>query len=427
MARASTPTLLPLDTWARILQLDLFDFNQIGVGFPEGAVVGLTQACGNVFYQYGWQGQNRAENMSREEIGFAVHQAEEAVADQLGYYPAPKFLTQEQRIYPRANMPYAWGGGAWSFGWFFPNASPRSSSVQMKWTKIQGGGTLARTLIGDTVNLTLIDSTTGIAAVPPAFNDAFTCSIALGGATTDPYEVGVYIRASDRVPLNADVDESWRLRPVTVTITAGTATITGHIGLLVKPTLQAGVTPQPIDITDATAFVGQVTVYRVYRDSSDSGLALWEQITPCDGSSDLSPCDLLTEDICIGNRNGERGQVFISFTDDNCCLQWRAPDQVTVNYLAGEPLVNGQMNIDFAQMVTYLSCGYLPNKKCGCDAADILINYWRQDMTMPTAEGQIPRQLTPYELTCPFGYSRGALYAWNRLREKVHYVGTVVT
>src|SRR5689334_5734233 len=147
MARASTETLLPLDRWAAILQLDLFDFNQIGVGFPENSTVGLTQACGNVFYQYGYQGQSRAENMSREEIALGVHQAEEAVADQLGYYPAPKFITQEQRLYPPANMPYAYGGGAWSFGWFFPYAAGRSSSVQLKRTKVQGGGVLARTLI----------------------------------------------------------------------------------------------------------------------------------------------------------------------------------------------------------------------------------------------------------------------------------------
>lgn len=34
MARASTPTLLPLATWAKILGIEPWNFEQVGTGFP---------------------------------------------------------------------------------------------------------------------------------------------------------------------------------------------------------------------------------------------------------------------------------------------------------------------------------------------------------------------------------------------------------
>src|SRR4051812_34008049 len=51
MARATTETLLPLATWAKIMQLNPWEFEQIGTGFPQ---VNHAQ-CDHVFFQYSWQ------------------------------------------------------------------------------------------------------------------------------------------------------------------------------------------------------------------------------------------------------------------------------------------------------------------------------------------------------------------------------------
>jgi len=427
MARASTPTLLPLDRWASILGIDPFSFNQIGLGFPDNSVVGITASCSSVFYQTAWQGSARNQQLSREEIALAISRAEDMLAEQLTFYPAPKYIVQEMDVYPMVQgKPYAANGVAlWQTGFGFPYAYPKVPSVQLAWHKVAGGGVLARTDYGDTANLTLIDSTTGIPAVAPAFNDAFTCTVVVPSGTSAS-EIGVYFRPADRVPINTDINETWRIRPVTVTVSGTTATITGHITLLVKPNLESGVTVEPLDVTNTATYVTQVNVERVYRDTTQQGNAYWEKIFPCDEA----PCDLTYQPVCLADRNARMGQVGIHFTDTtNCCSEWRAPDLVTLNYLAGEPLVNNEMSDIYAQMVTYLSVGLLAGFTCGCERAKFLLEYWQHNVTQSgTIAGRTvePRQLNQHEASSPFGFTNGGLYAWNRMVAKGQVTGISV-
>jgi len=411
-------TLLSLNEWASILGIDLFTFNQIGSGFPSGSSIGVDSgSCNNVWFNEEWQ----FNNISRSEVAKAIANAEDMLAKRLGFYPAPKFIYQEKHQYPIPRTPYAWGGGAWSWGWGFPYALPKVPSVQLNFTKVLGGGILARTFIADTINLTLIDSTTGIAAVAPAINDMFTCSVAT--TITDTSEIGAYFRAADRSPINNAITETWRVRPIDVSITGGVATITGHSSLLVKPQLETIVNPVALDVTIATNFVSQLSVYRVYRDdiSTDSqGIAFWENLT--DNCADDPPCTLSEASLCIGDRNGSRGQVFVGFTEADCCLNWRNPDQVLINYLSGERLVNNRINPDYARQIAYLAASLLPSESCGCQRSDRLINYWREDVTNPPND-QAPRMLTEHELRSPFGFTRGSLYVWNRIPENENFIG----
>lgn len=418
MARSAYPTLLPIDEWARYVGIDPWTLNQWGVGFPEGSSVGINDGCGSVFYQHEWQNMPTA-NLSREEIGRTIMTSEDMIAKRLGFYPAPKFIYQELVQYPAPRTPYSWGSGAWSWGNGFPYALPKVPSVQLKFTKVLGGGILARTNIGDTANLTLSDSDGDTVL------DLFTCSIAT--TITDVNEIGVYIRAADRVPVGAPISEMWRIRPVNVTISGGTATIMGHSAMLAKPNLQTIVNPQPLDVTDLTNYVDELTVERVYRDTTTDdaqGTAYWENRDCIDDNT--PPCTLTEASICLGDRNGARGQVFVAFTEDECCTNWRAPDQVAVNYLAGEPLVNGVMNDEYAAMVAYLASGMMINQLCGCDRADRLINYWRTDVTQPPSDQGQARMLTPHEMLSPFGFTRGSLYAWNRIPENENFIGVSI-
>lgn len=419
MARSQFATLLPLDTYAVIMGIDLWSWNQIGVGFPDGSKIGIDGSnCADVFYQYFWQ----RNAISMDELALAIQRAEDMLAKALTYYPAPKYIADEPVQFARSRaMHNDYGLQAWSNLYYgYPYRHPYSASVQTRFHKIQTGGTLARTFILDTANLTLIDSTTGIAAVAPNINDSFTCTVAT--TITDTNEIGVYFRAVDRVPVSAAIDESWRLRPVHVSISGGIATITGHSTLLVRPSLRTIPNPEPLDVTDATIYAGQLSVYRVYTDTDNAGVALWDAY---DGCSD-APCEQTETAICMGNRNWKMGQAFIGYTESDCCVSWRSPEQVRLNYLAGLALTeDGQMQPEFAQYVAHLATGLLANFPCGCDRANKIIEWWRFDVST-TAMDQGGRALTPHESESPFGYSRGALYVWSRVGDNESITGVSV-
>lgn len=422
MGRASVQTLLPIDTFARILGIDPYTFNQIGVGFPDNSVIGLGQSCNSVFYQTAWQGSARNQQLSREEIAQAIARAEDMLAEQLTFYPAPKYIAQEMDVYPMVQgKPYAANGVMlWQTGVGFPyyGGYAKVPSVQLAWHKVWGGGVLARTDYGDSANLAISD------ADGDGIDDTFTCSVTVPSGVS-ANEIGVYFRASDRVPTTAAIDETWRLRPVTVTVSGTTATITGHSTLLVKPNLESGVTVEPLNVTDTTIYVTQVNVQRVYRDDTQQGNAYWENLYPCDDE----PCGLASEAICIADRNSRMGQVAVHFTNTDCCSHWRAPDKVTVNYLAGEALVNNEMSEIYAQMVTYLAAGLLANFSCNCDRAKWLLEYWQHNVTQQgTINGRTvePRALNEHEANSPYGYTNGALFAWNRVGVKGQVTGVSV-
>jgi len=388
--------------------LDLFTFNQIGVGFPEGSKIGIDGSnCADVFYQYFWQ----RNAISMDELALAIQRAEDMLAKALTYYPAPKYIVGEPVQFEKKHPIHReYGLQAWSDLYYgYPYRHPYGASVQTRFHKIQTGGTLARTFIADTADLTLFDSTTGVAAVAPNINDSFTCTVAT--TITDASEIGVYFRPADRVPVSVGVDESWRLRPVHVSISGGVATITGHSTLLVRPALRTIPNPEPLDVTDATIYTGQLSVYRVYTDTDNAGVALWNAIDDCSDA----PCEATETAICMGNRSWNMGRAFIGYTESNCCTDYRAPEQVRLSYLAGLPLTDdGQMQPEMAQYVAHLATGLLANFPCGCDRANKIIEWYRFDVSsMDQALGGRP--LTPGEQSSPFGYSRGALEVWSRI------------
>jgi hypothetical protein len=416
MARSQHDTLLPLDTYAQIMGLDPFTFNQIGLGFPEGSKIGLDGSnCADVFYQHFWH----RNAISMDELALAIQSAEDKLGKALTYYPAPKYIVNEP-IQRDNGRPFHRDCGleAWSNLYYgYPYRFPYRSSVQTRFHKIQTGGTRARTFIADTADLTLFDSTTGLPAVAPNINDSFTCTVAT--SITNTNEIGVYFLPADRVPISTSVNESWRLRPLNVSISSGTATITGHATLLVRPALRTIPNPVPLDVTDATIYAGQLSVYRVYTDTDNAGVALWEAYDNCTET----PCESVETTICMGNRNWKMGQAYIGYTENECCVNWRAPEQVRLSYLAGLPLTeDGQMQPEFAQYVAHLATGLLANFPCGCDRANKIIEWYRFDISSMDQE-KGGRPLTPEEQSSPFGYSRGALEVWAQVAANEQITG----
>lgn len=386
MARASTPTLLSLGEFGDIMGIDPYHLNQIEHGQTAG--------CKDVFFQYPWQ----KDWLSRESMAEGIAQAEFALASSLGFWFAPTCTVNEVVQYPR---PF----NRTMFGYA---GTPRGmwKAVQLAFKKIIGPGLCVRASVSLAVAVTY-NAPTG------TIQDGFTLTVpavdANGVTITDPDEIGIYFAAADRI---GDVDETWRIRPVNVTLSGGNATITGKKPDLAKPKLQMESTVPDQPLTDvAGTYVTTVDVYRNYRDdratadNPSQGTAIWE-------SGNCPPdCTVETTEVCLGLRNAEMGLVYAQLP--NCWAQNREPDRLHVNYVSGIPRVNGRMDKQYAQIVAALACTFFPSEKCGCEWVDRIIAYWRE---IPPADPSKPgaRQVFKDEIMDnPWGASRGARRAWD--------------
>lgn len=391
MARADTETLLPIDTWGKIMQISPWELNQIGAGFPRPNAA----QCPHVFFQFSWQ----QDFLSREELAQSIEMAEHAIASELGYWPAPKYFLDEPREYPRPARRDLYGD-AYTNRW-------QLKAVQLNWAKVQGGGTLARTSINAAAAVVYSDPD------GDGVNELFTVTQAT--TVTDPSELALYFTAASRN--NEAIAETWRIRPVKISIAAGVATFTGHSSLLVDPDLTLRTDAEVLNVTVVANFVTTVEVYRVYRDdtvdtdagTSRQGYAMWE-MTDCE----TPPCGVDVAPICIGTRNTDIGFVRVDYAPGAECKSY-APDRLSVSYLAGEPLVNGQMAQHMADIVAHLATAMLPVEKCGCERSNRIIAHWRQ--VAPSSGEGLRENLTGLgNDNNPFGPQRGALYAWNKVK-----------
>lgn len=383
MARASTITLLPLDTWAEIMGLSPYWFNQIGVGLPTLD----TAQCEHIFNQFSWQ----RDFLSREEVARCIRMAEDMIANQLHFYPAPKYFVNERQDYPR-NYDNSYGYSGLNSRW-------QQKAVQLNWHKLQGGGILSRTEI-DLAGAVVLSDADG-----DGINDTFTVTVAT--TVTDAFEIAAYFTEANR--LGAAINEGWRIRPVRVVLSGGSAIISGPIYLIVLPSLTLSLSPADLDIRIDGNFATTLEIWQICRNDSGQGLAVWE--TYCSDT----PCDVQYTPLCIGARNAELGFASINYNLDGVACPGAEPDRVLINYLAGEPLINGDMNPEYADIVAKLATALLPGNSCGCARADRIVSYWRE---VPPAGGEGLRSDLVGDFTVnPFGPQRGSVYAWNRVIE----------
>lgn len=402
MGRASTRTLLPLDTWAKILGINPWDFNQLTN--PE------TQAhqCRDTFYQHMWQ----EDYVSREEVGLAIAEAEAALAEYCGFWPAPQYIVDERLRYPRQYDSRVWGNGRTVRGYVKP--------VQTKWAKVISGGQLNRTAM-DQSSATLANGRLVYSdSDGDGIDDTFTITItdAAGGVSvTDPSEIAVYFTSTDR---NGEaVGETWRIRPVKVTLSGGNAVIVGHKTLMVVPDLQTRINATALDYSAAASYVTGVEVYRTFIDTTDTssnpyqGVAIWDVPPDCNDGD----CSEQVLPLCLGPYDYDGGWTAPAFGLRSTWPYSWEPDRLAINYVAGVPADNqGNMNLHWARIVTYLSVALLPTEKCGCERSQRILAYWRSKPNENT-ENDRGRAFTMDEInTNPFVERNGALWAWKRIR-----------
>ena len=120
MTRASIPTLLSTDRWARILGLNPVHFSgAVGsIIWPDNG------ACEDIWPQHSWQTSH--ELVGREDVNIAIASAEEDIKRVLSYSAAPTWETEE------------------SHSWL---SLPSSAVVQTQYGKVIAGGQRGSTLI----------------------------------------------------------------------------------------------------------------------------------------------------------------------------------------------------------------------------------------------------------------------------------------
>src|SRR3990170_4220078 len=420
--------ITPLDTFRQHMQLSPFWF--WGLANQD---VPLLPDCDALVREYGWQGGGSA---GRDDIRAALEQAEAMLRDELGYSVAPHYVT-ETLPFPRHHdmgqnrIVYAGSDGRWL-------------ALQLREARTVAVGVETRTLIGQAT----------VAGGALAFSDADgdglddTFTITMATTVTDPDEIAVYFTSADRLDGEA-VGERWRVQPIKISITAGTATIKGRYWTLVKPIKHQRVglgALDPMEQTGTPAVRTNVAVaLDVYRrhcnpagitTATAQAMLVWESspwpklATAVNGATfDDDVLDPAAQAYAIARatvRDARRGIVGLGeATWDATNSKWvlapmsftRPPDRVVVRYLAGDALVGGQVNPHWARVVSRFAAALLGRRVCGCDSVSREFSDAQIDLAFSGNANTEKFLIDPGELKNPFGTRRGMIEAWRAVQD----------
>ncbi len=350
-----------LNAWQRRMIEDIYNFNQVdGSGTPVGP-------CG-IYIQ-----------SDREMINDALIQAVNQMTEQLGYYPYPTYIISEREPFGRGN-PYS------------------LEQLRTEYGYLQALGRRATTVIQAGVAVAYSDSDSD------GFLDTATIIV---NTTVALSEIQVFFQTTD-LDLFSGIDATaadprWRIEPVKMSAAAGVVTIKGHRALFAHPDTVWAKPYEPPNFVDkhaadntlATDFVDHVDVYRVYTDATSAIQILTDPIWVGTTALDTFTATDAVMQIVDYRRGIFRARV-------NGCASWDClgpPERLTLNYLAGVPLSNGQIDRELEIAIIRLANTLMPQSLCSwCERTRQM---WEWDQVI--VEGQ--------EDT-PFGKMTGAVYAW---------------
>lgn len=393
MARASTPTLIPLDRVAEHLGVNPWHFNGISSDkFP------FLPACSDDWYQFNWQSTGK---LSREALAQALNQAEATTERFLGYSPLPRWYEDTVNILPyyrveRRNI---------------ANSRSMSKSVPAKHGYVIEAGRETRTYI-DTPAVVYSDTDAD------GIKDLGTITFAT--TVTDEEELRVYYPGENGA-------DSWEIRPLTsVSIAAGVATVTFRKWLTALPELQE---KQPtiddpyigIDAADDTNFLTTVDVYRVYNDPSTQAVFWYEPDNLCSSDYEYggSYGALLIRDERLGI------MAYHAATWDSVNEKFTAanftnyPDRITMYYRAGKKddsltFPTREMNREYERLITFYALSLLDTNVCGCDNTRNIWQYQTQDLSKVDSSGS---HVVPWpKLGNPLGTTFAAFRLWEQIQ-----------
>ncbi|HLC02385.1 MAG TPA: hypothetical protein VJK02_05070 [Anaerolineales bacterium] len=419
----SPETLLPIDDFRALMGLHPWHFN----GLVNGNLP-VTSSCNDILRRYTWQG---VDAVGRDEIQQAIDRAEALLAEWLGYNVAPRYEVITQR---------------WQR--FFDLSDVRVANIRAPWHRIglqlgkgyiQKLGYQRRTALSVGAAITYSDED------GDSLNDTFTVSVAT--TVTDPDEIAVYFTSTERFDGSSIEDERWRIRPVKVTISGGTATIRGKRWLLVRPVLYEPANLGDIDPADTTKFPTLLDIYRLWIDPdgvvSDTSQAalLWETLPKHGTWCCCNTCAVTTPPNSFADPGAEaRAVARVGIRDSRLGIvtpgeaildtttgiwsestSWSAikePDRVTVRVLSGYPLSGGQVSPTMKQLVARLAAAELGRILPACEQARHQIAHWQFDLARTAGANDESYGLVAREdLLSPFGTKRGQMMAWKFVKQ----------
>jgi hypothetical protein len=376
-------TLLPLARYAQIMQIPLPHFQQM-----NGALAPLTGGCDKVWDQD-----------ARELLAWTMMQAEELIANELQFWPALKFITEEEIAFGLEGVRWDW----------------QRAEVETKWKYIDDFGTEQLTLLQEDATVIYLDRDSD----PLGRQETAEIGTSLYG-TLSPCaracDVAVFFRVEDGA--EDDAHPSWEIRPLKVDIDDSTMTIRGESSLFIRPDLWALTEAECRGSSDKTAWIHDfdisnlVSKVDVYCRTVNTQLPLtlqWDDVCAC-----TSPCSHGTQTACAYRTNKKLG--FFAPRPATGANQWatptycHSPESVLANYRAGYPLDSRtcQMNSVLERAIVKLTNVLLPEPPCGfCDAAQVRWGNDRKPVDPLTPEAAA----LPWDL-----YAQGALDAWRLIK-----------
>lgn len=397
MARSEFTTWLSLDRWAQIMGINPLNFN----GFSATTYF-KNNVCGEVFFQYDWQHSDR---IGRDTIAQAILEAEQEIAREAGFNLLPDWTLDERIPYTKPGVPGAynvWGTNPRGF----------AKSVELGKGHIISGGIRAKTLIQASAAVVRTD----------VDGDGYSekCTVTVATSVTDANEIRIYYEG------NSGAD-AWEIRPITVVISGGVATITFKSWQIPVWEKLEELDVQPLNADTGTNYETAVDVYRVYNDPSTQATFLWEN-SPADCCGSCSACTLNAQTACFHLRDQRLGicvpspatwdassSTFTAGEFDAC----REPDQVRFWYYSGwrnPNLTRSYVNLDpyWEMAIAAFAASKFDRPVCGCSNVSSFIDKYRRDAAYSSLqEGGF--SITPELAANKLGTTAGALYAYKQI------------
>jgi hypothetical protein len=188
-------------------------------------------------------------------------------------------------------------------------------------------------------------------------------------------------------------------------------------------------------------FLTEVDAYRVYNDPQTQATFLWEPLGIGCGSCAGTGCGHCAYSIqggclmlrseprlsLVSYRPGTWDATNEEFTAE-AYTENREPDIVRLYYYAGWrdrrlecPTV--RMDPQWERVVAYYAASLLDRPICECNNVGAWVDHWQRDLAIAGADEflKVPDRM----LDNPFGTRRGAIFAWQRVKEQA--IGQGVT
>lgn len=381
-------TLLTLQEWAEIIGVNPYYLNQLNDVDDTKAVMVFDNTdrvtCENVVFEYTWH----VNELSRDDIWRAISQAEEMFVEDVGYYPAPKWRSEKHSI-DNYNM-----------------------ALRLQKKLLISLGTYSYTDVGTyTINK--------VTDFDYAGKFSFLIPIADLPTGYDIKKLKFYY-ADSELPLG-DEKENWEIRPLYRKVVGTDVLIVGSAFNLVKADLVDIPNPYILEISYLDHYIDEIQVW--YEDVDDTlqgnfyynNRCIQETNTICNQILNYRFSYLLPFQATFSVVNDE---WTYTNTLSNPACRTVIPNFAEVNYISGYPRqANGKMDMRHAQIIAWLATSLLTceNCTCACNPVKHYMEPYSKSFEYPTSNKNI--------MDYKWGYARGAVMAWNAVKDLIIYEG----